>query len=299
MRKLIALIPCFLLLSTFSSADQVTFSKVKTRFSKPNDRRMVDKDVTLTLDDATQKLIVRGEHQPLDITYAQVRKVVFEVSSHMRGGAMSQVVGGIAGAAMAAGHVNDYWCYLEYSDADGKSRNYLLEVDKDDADEVITKFRALFGDKVTEMPTLVGADIEKSLLKDLQSKHNHKTDEKNHPMPELKPDKALVVVACPSLAARYAGKGIEFKVHANDRVILVNKWGTYSFAYVDPGEYLLASQSENASGFKMKLEAGKDYYFFQNTFMGAWKARTDLSQQSKERVMYEIDGSYFSDWSLK
>jgi hypothetical protein len=77
-----------------------------------------------------------------------------------------------------------------------------------------------------------------------------------HPTPEIKSDKALVVVVCPSPAARYSGKGNQVKLHANDHVVVVNKMGTYGFAYLDPGEYLLVSQTENASGFQMKLEAG-------------------------------------------
>jgi hypothetical protein len=75
--------------------------------------------------------------------------------------------------------------------------------------------------------------------------------------------------------------------------------GTYSFAYLDPGEYLMATQSENASGMTVTLEAGKAYYFLQNTFMGWWKGQTRLSQHSRELVMYELSGAYFSNWSRK
>ena len=85
----------------------------------------------------------------------------------------------------------------------------------------------------------------------------------------MKADKALVVVVCPPLAARFQGKGgIQYKLHANDRVVAVNTMGTYSFAYLDPGDYLLVSQTETANGFHINLEAGKDYYFLQDTFMG-------------------------------
>ncbi|HSO75169.1 MAG TPA: hypothetical protein VLU47_10050, partial [Blastocatellia bacterium] len=63
--------------------------------------------------------------------------------------------------------------------------------------------------------------------------------------------------------------------------------------------YVLVSQIENASGFRIKLEAGKDYYFLQNTFMGMWKARTSLSRQTKELVKYELNGAYYSDWKRK
>jgi hypothetical protein len=82
-------------------------------------------------------------------------------------------------------------------------------------------------------------------------------------------------------------------------VVAGNKPGTYSFAYLDPGEYLLASQAENASGLKLTIEAGKDYYFLQNTFMGVFKSRTGLSQQSKEIVLHEMSGAGYADWKRK
>ncbi|HUQ50069.1 MAG TPA: hypothetical protein VM056_05080 [Terriglobales bacterium] len=290
----------FLVLTLLCSAQQSTFTKVKVRFSKPDDRRMFDKDVDLAFNDVEKRLITRGEHNPISVPYDDVQKVVFDVSRHMRGGAMSQVVGGLVGAAIAAQRVNDYWMYIEYKGKDGKSVPYLVEVDKDNAETIINKAKSIFGDRVqeTSFPE-VATDIEKNTLKDLQSKHEMEPNKKDHPLPELKADKALVVIACPSLAARYAGKGIQFKFHANDKVVAVNKWGTYSFVYLDPGEYTLVSQTENASAIKIKLEAGKDYYFLQNTFMGAWKAKTGLSRHAKELVMYEIDGAYYADWKAK
>jgi hypothetical protein len=286
--------------ATPAAAVPSTFTKVKVRFSKPDDRRMIDKDVDLTFDDKESRLITRGEHNPININYGDVQKVVFDVSRHMRGGGMSQVVGGLVGAAMAAQRVNDYWMYIEYKDKDGKVKPYLMEIDKENATAAIQKAQTAFGDKVLVTAfTELASDIEKNTLKDLQSKHEMDPDKKNHPLPELKADKALVVVVCPSLAARYAGKGIQFKFHANDKVVAVNKWGTYSFVYLDPGEYTLVSQTENASALKINLEAGKDYYFLQNTFMGNWKAKTGLSRHAKELVMYEMDGAYFSDWKRK
>ena len=37
-------------------------------------------------------------------------------------------------------------------------------------------------------------------------------------------------------------KGPVVRLHANDHVVAVNSWGTYAFAYLDSGEYLLAAQ---------------------------------------------------------
>src|SRR5437588_2788402 len=92
-------------------ADQVSFSdSVKIRFNKSaTDRRLVDKDATLVLDDSSRKLIVKNPEHPLEVGYDDIQKVVFDVSTRMRGGAMSQLVGGLAGAAIASIHVNHYW----------------------------------------------------------------------------------------------------------------------------------------------------------------------------------------------
>lgn len=292
----LALVPCVM------SAQQAVFSKVKVRFNKSaKDPVLVDKDVNLMFDDGGKRLYVKGEFKPLDISYGDIQKVVFDVSTHMRGGGLSQVVGGLAGAAIASAKVNDYWCYLDYKKPDGSISYHMLEIDKEHSAEVIDKMKAAAGEGKVVVAAFAEKEdkIEKNTLKDLQSKYNLKVDKTRHPVPELKPDKALVVVVCPPLAARYAGKGTQYKVHANDKVIAVNKMGTYYFTYLDPGEYLLVSQAENASGFKMNLEAGKDYYFLQNTFMGAWKARTTLSRQTKEMAMHELSGAYWADWTRK
>lgn len=301
MKKLLFACALILALSGPVLPQQPVSQKVKVRFSKnEKDRRLVDKDAHLTLDDRAGKLIVKNDERPLEVSYGDIQKVVFDVSTHMRGGGMSQMIGGIAGAAIASKHVNDYWCYIEYKKPDGSVQPYMLEVEKEAAPALIEKMQAILSSKVAVAEFAEKEEkIEKDTLKDLQSKHDLEVDEKNHPMPEVKPDKALVVVVCPPLAARYQGKGNQFKLHANDQVVAVNKMGTYSFVYLDPGDYLLVSQIENASGFRIKLEAGKDYYFLQDTFMGMWKARTALSRHTKELVMYELNGAYYSEWKRK
>lgn len=281
-------------------AQQTVFDKVKVRFNRSGeDVRLVDKNVDLIMDDGAKKLIVRGSDHPLEIGYDQVTKVVLETTRHMRGGALSQMVGGLAGAAIAGMKVQDYWCYIEYKQPDGAIQPYLMEVGKEISGPVVEKMRATFGDRVTLAEFPEALEIDKNTLPALQTKHDIEVDKKNRPMPQLKPDKALVVVVCPSLAARFAGKGNQFKLHANDKVVAVNRMGTYSFAYLDPGQYKLVSQTENAVGMDLELKAGEAYYFLQDVFQGTWKAKTGFSQHTKELVMYELNGAWHSDWKQK
>jgi hypothetical protein len=151
---------------------------------------------------------------------------------------------------------------------------------------------------VNEFPEK-GESVEPEKLADFRSKHVLKVDKQNRPVPETRADQATIVVVCPPLAARDSGKGNQFKLHANDHVVAVNKAGTYSFAYLEPGRYRLVSQSANANGFEMELEGGKTYYFLQNTFQGVFKWETKLSHNSAELVTYLMSGTYFSDWSRK
>lgn len=282
------------------SAENLVVNHVKIhRHRSEKDRRLVDKVGTLTFDDSAKTLTFNDDvGDSLHVNYADVDKVIFEVTSHMRGGGLAQAIGGVAGTIIAGQHVNDYWMYVAL--APNKGEPFLMEVQKDSSEETIDKAKAVFAERVTIADFAEkDEEVDKSSLKDLQSKETAKADKKAHPLPELKPDKALVVVVCPPLAARDEGLGTEVKLHANDHVIAVNRQGTYGFAYLDPGKYKLVSQSENADGFEMELEAGKDYYFLQNTFQGTWKAHTALSRNTKELVMYLLDGAYYSDWKEK
>jgi hypothetical protein len=104
-------------------------------------------------------------------------------------------------------------------------------------------------------------------------------------------DRALVVAICPAVEG---AKRQPINLDANGRVIAVNEPGTYSFVYLDPGEYTILAQAENARWLRVKLEPGKVYYFFQEV-IGAGD-RVGLSMHSKEMALFEITGAAYSDW---
>lgn len=231
-------------------------------------------------------LCSRATPENIDVGYDDVAKVVFGVTQHMRGGTAAQVVSGaslpgmIVGNRIASAHVRSYWLYLEYQDR-GRDEPVLLEMPKGSSAQIIDKVKSLFGSRVTvtDFPEK-SVPINPEDLKARKSKQLVKADKVNHPEPEVKPDKATIVVVCPPLAARYAGKGSWFRFHANDEVVAVNRMGTYGFAYLDPRKYRLVSESENANGFEMELEAGHEYFFLQNIFQaGLTPRQTVLSKE--------------------
>jgi hypothetical protein len=290
--------------------DSTTFDHVKIhRHKSADERQLVDKVGVLAFNDGARKLTFASRADDvIDVPYGDVSKIVFDATTHMRGGwpANVLVAGGMPGLAardiIVGARVRDHWLYLEYNQG-GHPQQTLLVIPGDLTEKAIAKAKEAFGDRVTvaDFPQKSEEiqkddEIDKSRVPDLKSKHSLTLDRTNHPLPEIKPDKATLVVVCPPLAARNTGRGNQFKLHANGKVVAVNKMGTYSIAYVDPGKYSLVSQAENANGFDMQLEAGKTYYLLQNALQGIAKGKTMLTRNSPEVAMYLLDGSYFSDW---
>lgn len=283
-------------------AQQSTFDKVLIRFPESaSDHRMVEKHLSLIFDDASKRLSGRGDSRPFDLPYDSIQKVVFDASTRSRNGVYRNLrytlnaEATLFGTIMENKKVTDYWCYIE-SKSDAGLNPYLLAIDRDHAQEVRQKMLSLFANRVVVADYQQFPDYDIKQLQDSDAEYKLKPDKTNQPKPELRPDKALLVVVCPSPGPRSSGHAYQNKLHANDHVVAVNGWGMYSFAYLEPGEYTLVSQRDNARGGKMTLEAGKGYYFFQDTYLG-WDHLTGLSRHSEELVMYELQGSYYANWT--
>jgi hypothetical protein len=295
-----AYLAIFLLLSIPSLfSENIKFEHVKIRRHKSAEKReLVDKIGVLSFEDDGQKLTFRsGAGDQFTIPYSDITKVVFDTDTH----------GTSSIARFASVHVHDRWLYLEYRQGD-HSEKVLLVLPRALYDKATAKSQSLFGERVTianypeKGESIVDKDggVDKSRIPDWKSKYSVNLDRTAHPLPEVKPDKATIVVVCPPLIAIDTGYPSKVKLHANGKVIAVNEMGTYSIAYLDPGKYSLISQSENSNGFEMDLEAGKTYYFIQETVIGAFgRFLTMLSRNSPEVVMYLADGAYLSDWKRK
>lgn len=131
-----------------------------------------------------------------------------------------------------------------------KYETALLELPKDLSDTIIAKAKSQFGSRVI-IPAFQehGEPVDPQSLPAIHSRQSIRIDWKHQPLPELKPDKATIVVVCPLIRNFDPVYGNPFKLRANERVIAVNKEGTYSINYLDPGKYHLVSQSANANRF--------------------------------------------------
>jgi hypothetical protein len=296
-------------------AQRVAFEGVRIRFNT-SERKQVESSASLIFDDSSRKVLVESGQKPVQINYDDVAQVIFDwrLHIHRRGlakefglGALTDAVGRVSEPvgrtvenrldATAINELTDRTMMIQ-TNTRGSMPPFEVEIGIDDANRVLAKAKQVFDKKVYVPDVQIGFEIDKKTLKDAGTKHTV-TISKNHPEPQIRPDKALIVVVCPR-ANIPGSSGWQMKLHANDSVVAVNRPGTYSFAYVDPGEYLLASQAGfaggNANAFKMKLDAGRDYYFLQNITTAN---RTVLTGNPKPIVLLEIGGSAFSEWKRK
>jgi hypothetical protein len=334
--KRLGILALLLLLAISTAAQQATFTDVKVRFVKPNKREMDEKGADLVLDHAARRLRVKSSDRPLDVSFDDVQKVVVEVDTLGRKANFGASFVGLAAGGLLFGNTiatsidkpfdNDHFVYLEYRQPNGSFAPYGLTIGKQSVPQALKELQAAFGDRLLvprfdekseEMDkaqftsgraAIAGPDSVPVLVGDTQQILSGKVPlryintDKQHPLPELRPDKALVVVATPATIMKRIGPekhyGIAY-LDANYVLVGVTGPGCYTFFYLDPGEYFLVSQTYDFVGLRLKLEAGKDYYFTQSLYAKGFRLRSFLTRHSKELVMYEVAGSLWSDWGLE
>jgi hypothetical protein len=235
----------------------------------------------LILDDAGHAFTVRmekPEHRSVTIPYGDIVKVVVDLASFARTEPGSTDTR------------RQYSFYFERKPGAYPAR-FSLELGREGAD-LLTRTRPFLGDRLQEFDFPMATELaDLGSLTDLNFNYSVRIRRPNPPLPEVSKDRALLVVVCPALEG---ARRQPVNLDANGRVIAVNELGTYSFVYLDPGEYAIVSQAENARALRVKLEAGKAYYFFQDVLEAG--ERTGLSMHSKELAQFEIAGASYSDW---
>ncbi|MBZ5704859.1 MAG: hypothetical protein LAN63_05860 [Acidobacteriia bacterium] len=334
--KRLVILAVLLLLAISTAAQQATFTDVKVRFVKSDKREMDEKGADLMLDQAARRLRVKSGDRPLDISFDDVQKVVVEVDTLGRKANFGASFVGLAAGGFLFGNTiatsidkpfdNDHFVYLEYKQPNGSIAPYGMTIAKQSVPQALKALQTAFGDRVQvpvfdeksekmekaqlvsgrtaiagpdSIPVLVG---DKQQIIPAKAHLRYINTDKQHPLPELRPDKALVVVATPATIMKRIGPEKHYGVtilHANYVLVAVNGPGCYTFFYLDPGEYFLDGQNYDIVGLRLKLEAGKDYYFTQTLYAKSILLRTFLTRHSKELVMYEVAGSLWSDWGLE
>jgi hypothetical protein len=317
--KLIA-VACLLLFGVILPAqpafsERVVFKDIRVRFSKnSNDRSMTESPGSLIFDNTSEKLVIKSSQKLLQLAYDDVARMTLDNVIYYPGKNIAKeiFVGGAQDEARkrtlgriildgprlpgpplpAWADMANLWIVIEMKMPGGGTKSTLIEIKKEDSSAVLAMVQHLFGERV-RLPetTRLGNAIDEKTLVDRNAKYTVTADKVNHPIPQIQDDKALVVAACPAKVHFEVNVVPLLKLYANGSVVAVNRPGTYSFAYLDPGEYELVTQLSGLAGrtvgFKMKLQAGQDYYFFQCPL---------LSRNAKEIVLYEVEGSYYSNW---
>ena len=275
------------------------------------DPTLVEYKGALTFNDAAKKLVFNAGKQSFEAGYDSVRRIVFDEATHMhlKESALRQI-----------GHGN-YWMYVEYAAPSGATTKHMLQIPALLAAQVLDRAKLVFGGRVAVTDVRVGESIDRDTLSDVKSKHTFElADRENHPIPEVKSDKALIVVVYPVFSVPQALGGkqkfkagqmgtTQVKIHANGRVVLVNRLGSYGFAYLDPGSYQIAARGNGhpTSALKITAEAGKTYYFLEEdrgTREFLWNLvgpgyDVQLSQHSPELVMHKLSEADFGVWTRK
>jgi hypothetical protein len=253
------------------------------------------------------------------VRYEDVAKVVAENTTHFADengvfGALGWFgpAGAMAGAAAAeiasiGRDETDYFLY--FAERPGVfPGEFVLRVSRGSVAAILQKVKTAFGDRLTVPVLPASSKVETRRWYDLDPppppskakagssspKYATGLRKEGFEMPALHSDMGLVFAVSPSIQDQYdnVGWGATSVLYANSLPIAINREGTYAFAYLEPGEYQFLSRSgPRASEIRLKVEGGREYYFFQDQ-----ANRSQLSMHSKELAMFEIRGSYLAEW---
>jgi len=98
------------------------------------------------------------------------------------------------------------------------------------------------------------------------------------------PDKANIYV----YRNENFGSAITMTVSLDGRVAGQSGPKTYFLLQAQPGEHEVGSIAENSVSLKLKTEAGKAYYVWQEVKMGLWMARSALHEVDEETARKAI-----------
>ncbi len=293
-----------------SIGQALSFPDVRVRFVKTGDREMLEKEADLTIDLGARRLRVKSSDRPLDIGFDEVQQAVVELDTLGRkAGFAASIAGLIAGGILFGNSVTtaidkpfdgDHFLCLRHGKPGGGSNEYGLVIGRTSVPKVLPALRTALGERL-EVPVFTEKveAMDKEKLPPMKDAFHYTTTDHVHPLPEVRPDKALVVVVTPATIMRRFGPGKPNGVapmYANGVLAGVSSAGGYTFFHLDPGETFIASQTHDVVGLRLNLEAGKAYYLTQTLYAKGIRLQSFLTRHSPELVMYEVAGSLWSEW---
>lgn len=272
------------------------------------------RDAAVLFDDSGRRLtIIPKKSARMEFDYDSVTKVYVEQNlriGYSIGAAFTgfAIGGGLFGGkiaeAISSPNKMDLTLYIETKGPDGTAAPVILSVDKDHSTAALKQLDATFGNRVA----LVGFSTppEKAETVDLGPRHLIRGNPTERPTPEKRPDKALVLVACPTGTGLEAVRTDKYQkwggyILMDGKIVALNAPGTYCFFYLDPGERTLVSQvrspgsAQHASAIHLELEPGKEYHLIQTIYI-AGNFKSFLALHSKELVIQEIANLFWADW---
>ncbi|HEX7030492.1 MAG TPA: DUF2846 domain-containing protein [Gammaproteobacteria bacterium] len=78
------------------------------------------------------------------------------------------------------------------------------------------------------------------------------------------------------------GAAVKMPVTLDGRMMGSSAANTYFHWLVEPGQHSIASHTENDASITLDVEAGKDYYVWQEVKMGMWAAGSQLHRVDQQ-----------------
>lgn len=267
------------------AAAPITFKNVTMRRAlSPEDRRLIQRKVDLIFDDANAMLTVET-HQigaalrangevvpaPFRVKFDEIAKVVLDATQTRNGASV-------------------WHAYFERKPGATPDR-FLFSTQDPQASELLATIRQTFGARV-EQPHFEPIGKASGVVPSSAGGCPYRSRD-DASLPEIRPDKALVVIVSAQMEGNVSvmGFGRLAGVLVNGHRIGANHEGSYSFTYLDPGVYRISSTlGKTIYETRLTMDSGQGYYFIQNRLRGG-----ELSRHSREYVMFEAGGAYYSE----
>lgn len=291
----------------FAAANaQTRFKDVEVRFVPPGKQIHENQDAELVIDDKARRISVRSKMKSLDAGFDDIERAIVEVNTHGKkagfGASLAGwMVGGLLFGDLIATSIDkpfdqDHFLLFEMKG----STPFLVSIDNKSVPAALKALQAALGTKVyVPQFTEKVEKIPDEKFNPPKVKVTAVPTAKTRPVPNILPDKATIVMTAP-VAIFFAGKpekkGPGILVYANNQLVTVIWAGNYTFFHLDPGEYLLAGDTPAPTGLRIKVEAGKDYYFTLTPWHKGIRMRSFITRNSKELITYEMSGALWIDW---